>query len=245
MASEAATTAGHSLTVVWRGHPSVNIGGFALNLDLRRRTESDTPMRMPHPLTTSTMLASLREADNDQAWQGFDARYRPILIGVARRVGLSEEDAAEVAQQALAEFARDYRLGKYERGRGRLSSWLIGIAQHRALDCLRRRKVRKEARGVSAMVDIPCEREHLSAAWEVERQHAILQEALTVLRSTSRTNPESIRAFELVALRGVPARQAADECGMSVDDVYVAKNRVTNRLRDIVRELTDAYDAED
>ncbi len=202
-------------------------------------------MPMTHPLTTSMMLASLRDANNDQAWSGFDARYRPILAGVARRVGLSEEDAAEVAQQALAEFARDYRAGKYERGRGRLSSWLIGIAHHRALDCLRRHKVRKEARGVSAMVDMPCEREHLSAVWEIERQQAILQEALTLLRSTSRTSAESIRAFELVALRGLPAKQAAEECAMSVDDVYVAKNRVTSRLRDIVRELTAAYDAED
>jgi hypothetical protein len=52
------------------------------------------------------------------------------------------------------------------------------------------------------------------------------------------------RGIELVALRGVPAQAAAEQCGMSVDEVYVAKNRVTRQLREIVTEMTKAYDDE-
>lgn len=55
---------------------------------------------------------------------------------------------------------------------------------------------------------------------------------------------EKIRAFELVTLRGMAPEQAAVECGMSADEVYVAKTRVTSHLRRIIEELTAAYDEE-
>ena len=49
-------------------------------------------------------------------------------------------------------------------------------------------------------------------------------------------------AADDLGLRGVPAPEAASQCGMTVDQVYVAKSRITRRLRDLVRELTDAFE---
>jgi DNA-directed RNA polymerase specialized sigma24 family protein len=79
------------------------------------------------------------------------------------------------------------------------------------------------------------------AAWETERRQAVLALALTKLREESKTSDNTIRAFELTAIRGVPSDAAARECGMTVDEVYVAKNRVTKRLREIVAQLDDVY----
>ena len=89
--------------------------------------------------TATAMLEDLRDPGNQTVWQEFDTRYRPILIGFARKLGLSNEDSADAAQDALIQFVRSYRAGKYERQRGRLSSWVIGIARNptklkRALD---------------------------------------------------------------------------------------------------------------
>lgn len=198
-------------------------------------------MGQPRVTTTSKLLEALRDAGNDPVWREFDARYRPIVTAFARRMGLSEEDAAEVAQQTLAEFARDYRAGKYERGKGRLGSWILAIAHHTALDHFRRRAVRREQRGVSAMIDLSDPRTR-TEVWEAERRQAILQQALHILRTQTHMGKETIRAFELAALRRVPTDQVAAECGMTVNEVYVAKNRVTGRLREIVEELTAAYE---
>ncbi len=63
---------------------------------------------------------------------------------------------------------------------------------------------------------------------------------MEVLRE-GRTAEPTLRAFDLFAVRGVPAEEVARECGMTVDEVYTAKNRVTGRLREIVEELTAAW----
>jgi len=48
----------------------------------------------------------------------------------------------------------------------------------------------------------------------------------------------------LCAIRNAPAEAAAEECGMTVAEVYVAKNRAIKKLREIVAEFTQEYDEE-
>ncbi|MCL4741085.1 MAG: sigma-70 family RNA polymerase sigma factor [Phycisphaerales bacterium] len=190
--------------------------------------------------TTTRLIEGLRDPANAEAWSGFDARYRPVLIAFASRLGFSHDDAAEVAQQALVEFARAYREGRYERERGRLSSWLIGIARNVASG-MRRGRGAQRVGGDTMLGEMPDEPE-LTRIWSEERERAIFAEAMTILHTTSQANESTLRAFELFAIRGVPAEEAAAECGISVDAVYLAKSRLTKRLREIVRELTAAYD---
>lgn len=196
--------------------------------------------------TTTQLIEDLRDAGNAAAWARFDARYRPVLIGFARHLGLEGDDAAEVAQRTLAAFAEAYIAGRYERGKGRLSSWLIGMARNIGAEMRRARgRVRRE--GGATLADeqpaVPAEAQ-LTRVWERERAQAILHEAMAILRTSTRTEANTLRAFELFAVRGMPAEAVAAECGMSVDAVYVVKNRLTTRLREIVRDLTTAYDEE-
>lgn len=196
-----------------------------------------------HTRTTTKMMEDLRDPQNAGAWSSLNARYRPILFGFGKRLGFSADDAAEIAQDALVEFAIAYRAGKYERGKGRLSSWLIGIAHNLAFDLRRQRKAREKALH-SALDNFEGEISddaRLTHVWEQEQQSAILAEAFSLLRQSSRTEESTLRAFELFALRNMPAEAVAAECGINVESVYVIKNRLTSRLREIVHELTIAY----
>src|SRR5688572_33473691 len=92
--------------------------------------------------TTTALLCGLLDPAAEQSWLEFDARFRPIVRGFAMKLGLSEADAEDVTQEALARFVKYYRQGKYDRTRGRLSSWLITIAQNRSEE----RRVGKEWR---------------------------------------------------------------------------------------------------
>ena len=194
--------------------------------------------------TTTRLLDALKERDNQPAWAHIDSRYRPVIAGTARRLGLSEADADETAQRTLAEFVRVYREGRYDRSKGRLSSWILGIAHRTAL------RVRHEGRR-AAHVDLdhaedPAQPGHdesaLRSIWTDERDRSILARAFDMLREDSALDPRTILAFELVAMRGVPAPEAASQCGMSVDQVYVARTRITKRLRRLVEELTHAFE---
>lgn len=193
--------------------------------------------------TTTQLLDALRDPSNQIVWGHVDGRYRPVVASLARRLGLDQADADEVAQQTLAEFYRAYRDGRYDRARGRLSSWILGIAHHST------RRLQRQRKGGGATPNDAIDEAPDAAAdatlrqvWEEERDRAILSQALGILRDDSSIEDKTLLAFELVGLRGVPAAQAAQECAMPVEQVYVAKSRVTKRLRELVKQLTDAFE---
>lgn len=194
--------------------------------------------------TTSMLLSALRDPDQEAVWREFDARYRPILASLARRVGLDEETAADVAQDALSRFARAYRDGRYDRSKGRLRSWLIGIAKHCMADAITARSARREQRGESALIHIPDEAQ-LTAEWARERESVILHRALEELRETSRFSENAMVAFTCVVFGGEAPGTVAERLGMTRHDVYVAKHRITERLRGIVARLERVYDDEE
>jgi len=186
------------------------------------------------------LLDALRDPGNEPVWLHIDSRYRPVLTGLARRLGLSDAAAEEVAQQSLAEFVRAYRDGRYDRTKGRLSSWIMGIAHNTARHALRDGK-REVSVGSTALSTIPDEHE-LRAIWMEERDRAILDRAMALLRDEATIDDRTLLAFELFGLRGVPVNEVATRCSMTPEQVYVAKSRVTKRLRRAVEELTAAFE---
>ncbi|MFN0134113.1 MAG: RNA polymerase sigma factor [Phycisphaerales bacterium] len=201
-------------------------------------------MTGPMTHTTTLLLDSLKDEKRDAVWIEFDARYRRVIEVFCVSIGLREQDAQEVAQQTMVEFLRDFRAGKYVRGKGRLRSWLVGIAHHRAIDLMRSAGRKRDWRGESAMVDVS-DPARLAQTWDAAQQRAILDQAMATLRETSKLGEKALKAFELVALRQVPAETVAQELGMTIDDVYSAKARITKRLRAIVEEMSRAYTEDD
>lgn len=190
--------------------------------------------------TTTRLLDALHDLKNEPVWSQFDARFRPVIAGLARRLGLSPADAEDVAQHALSEFVRCYRANQYDRSKGRLSSWLLGIAHHSALAALRQRG--KTPAFDPSSSDPPDTESALRSIWDEERDREILMRAISMLREDSDIDPRTLLAFELSALRGVPATEVAAQTGMTVDQVYVVRSRMTKRLRDLVATLTSAFD---
>lgn len=192
------------------------------------------------PTTTTVLLESLRDTRNAAAWEEFDARYRRVIEDFARSLGLRDEDAGEVAQQTLADFSHSYRSGRYERGKGRLHSWIIGIAQNKVADVYRA-KARGPGQASETVMGDLSDANRLTQLWDAQLRQNILRRALERLQSETNLDARTIRAFEMVALRGVTVEAAATECGMKASDVYVAKHRALAKLRQIVSELTEAY----
>jgi RNA polymerase sigma-70 factor (ECF subfamily) len=192
-------------------------------------------------ITTTALLDSLMQEIDGPVWSEFDSRFRPIIRGVALRLGLSQEDASDVAQETLAAFVRDYRLGRYERGKGRLRTWVMAIARNRAIDLLRAQGRRRVSAGDSVLGQVP-DQDAVDAAWVEEERRAVYSAALEQLRGSARISGSNLRAFELVALRGLTPEAVAAECGISVEQVYLAKLRMAERLKKIVSEITTAYE---
>lgn len=192
-------------------------------------------------ITTTLLLDQLKEDGNQSAWRQFDERFRGVVLGAARKIGLNESDAADVAQETMLQSLRDYKAGRYDRSRGRLSSWIIAIAHHRITDILRKQERGADQLGDTSLRQLPA-MEDVSGAWSEALRDNVFRRAWESVGAQSNISPANLRAFELVVIRGVPPEAAASECGMSVDQVYVAKNRVSTRLREIVERMTAAFE---
>ena len=191
--------------------------------------------------TTTTLLENLRDPDNASAWQRFDARYRPVLIAFARKLGLGDEDAADAAQETLVRFVGLYGAGTYRRERGRLSSWIIGIARNCIIEQRRARATRREWRGMSALKELPDDN-HLSKIWDAECDREVLRHAIRSLRRETRIDARTISAFELLAFRQLSPSEVAVKLDMTMNEVYLAKHRCLKRLRLIITSLEAAYE---
>ncbi|MEV6017502.1 MULTISPECIES: RNA polymerase sigma factor [unclassified Streptomyces] len=139
--------------------------------------------RRVQPYDAELGAAVARAQDGDEA--AFAAAYRivqPGLLGYLR--GMVGDDAEDVASDAWLEIARD--LGRFRGDGAGFRGWTATIARHRALDHLRRLRVRP--RGTALEQD----------ALDLPGRHSTQDEALESLSTEY--------ALELVA--GLPRDQA-------------------------------------
>jgi RNA polymerase sigma-70 factor (ECF subfamily) len=193
-------------------------------------------------MTNTSMLAGLRDRRNDACWSEFFARYQPMILAFARKLGLSDSDAQDAAQETLVAFAGSYRDGGYDRDKGRLRTWLMGIASHKVRDIQRRRGrevvLANNPESTAFINKIPDE-EQMSQVWEAEWQQAIVKRCMEEVRT--QVKPRTMEAFELFALKGLAAEEVARKLDMTENAVWIAKNRVLSRLRETQKYMEENW----
>ena len=189
-------------------------------------------------LTTSTVLQRLANFSDDEAWRSFSERFWAPIEKFARRQGLAQSDAEDVAQESLLAFAQAYREGQYDRTQGRLSKWLFGIAWRR-IDHVRRKRYRAVTERPVAedasqfWAEVPDDNA-ASQAWDEVWERALFEQALRRLREE--VQPSTFRVFEVLVLEKRSVEEAVAEIGLTRNAVYVAKHRVLSRLRTLMVE---------
>lgn len=196
-------------------------------------------MQNATPTTTTLLLSRLRDSRDEDAWRQFDTRFRGVILSTGTRLGLDRPDAEEVAQEVMLQAFRDYMEGKYDRSKGRLSSWIVAIAHHRIIDVLRKRR-RRMTGGKFDEEGHSIQESEVADAFEQSLERQIFEQAWDMLREQSKIDEKTLRAFELTSLRGVPPSEAAAQCQMSVNQVYVARSRVAKVLKETVEKLDRA-----
>ena len=86
--------------------------------------------------TSTTFLEQLKDP-KAAVWVEFDKQYRPVLLAAARRSGLADSRADDAVQATFTTFYEKCRNGEYDREKGRLRSWLLGIAQYKFIEAYR------------------------------------------------------------------------------------------------------------
>ena len=165
--------------------------------------------------------AVARAQEGDEA--AFAVAYRlvqPGLLGYLR--GIVGDDAEDVASDAWLEIARD--LGRFRGDGAGFRGWTATIARHRALDHLRRQKVRPRPAALEQdVLELPGPHSTLDQALEA----LSTERALELVRTLPRDQAEAVLLRVVVGLDG-PA--AARVLGKRPGAVRTAAHRGLKRL---------------
>ena len=190
---------------------------------------------MSFPPTEPGLPARLADRGDTTAWERFAALYRPAIVALARRRGLSAADADDVAQEVCRSVAA--AVGTFEPGlglpgRARFSTWLATIADRKTIDALRRARVRPAS---GHTFDAVAARDTDSRLLRFEvRRRLFLAAAADIQNEMSPTAWES---FWRTAIDGAPAERVAKTLGMTAGAVYAAKARTMRKLVERIRAL--------
>ena len=193
--------------------------------------------------TRSSVLKAVADTENEAAWQRLFDLYAGFVFSIARSKGLKPEDADDIVQMVFSDLARNLPTFKYDRAKGRFRSYLAGLVHWRVMDRLKAGKrdmelmasFEEEAKATSSADD--------EAFEEREWQAAALEEALR--RIKPEVNPEHYAAFVASAIEGQDTEAVTKLYGISRDNLYQIRKRLTEKLRETVEQVLTEMDAPD
>jgi RNA polymerase sigma-70 factor (ECF subfamily) len=197
------------------------------------------------PETRASLLARLRDPTDERAWTEFVEIYSPLIHRLARAKGLQEADAADLAQDvfravagAIDRWDPDPRLGTFR-------AWLFRIARNLILNALAAR--RRQLRG-SGDTDVrrlleeqPDPNSEDSTLFDVELRRRLFHWAIDQIRPEFRD--PTWQAFLRTSVEGESPKDVAQELGMTVGAVYVARSRIMARLKSLIEQVQDHTEA--
>lgn len=183
--------------------------------------------------THVSLLARLADAQDPGAWSDFVDRYGELIMGFCRRRGLQQADCDDIKQDVLVSLSKSMPGFAYDPAKGKFRSYL----KTAVLNAISRRMFQnRPATPLEEFEDttragVPDADE---PAWEAEWRQYHLRLAMKTIRVEFGETDRS--AFEHYAVGGLDAAQTASLLGVSVDQVYQAKSRITRRLGQLIEE---------
>jgi RNA polymerase sigma-70 factor (ECF subfamily) len=184
--------------------------------------------------TSASLLQRLRQPSAQDDWGRFVQLYSPLLYGWAHRLGLPDADAADLVQDVFTALVQKLPEFRYDSGKG-FRGWLRTVLLNRWRDLGRRASAAGRGSRQAALPELPAPEEDFLAEQEYRQQ--LVSRALQLMQAEFSLCTWKACWEHVVADR--PAKEVAEELGISVGSVYVAKSRVLSRLRQELEGLMD------
>jgi RNA polymerase sigma-70 factor (ECF subfamily) len=188
--------------------------------------------------THPSLIESVRDPSNHEAWERFMERYRPMVRRWCGR-WCHPADADDLAHEVFVELLERMRTFQYDPTKGRFRGWLKTVT-HRLMAGLKRKG---ELHFVDDdILDEQAAEEELAKRLEVEFDLELLEQAKASVRG--RVERKTWTAYVETAEQGRKPAEVAGTLGMKVGAVYQAKHAVTQALRSEIDAAERRYDSE-
>jgi len=189
--------------------------------------------------TRASLLARLKDLDDQRSWTDFYDTYWKLVHAVATKSGLTEAEADDVVQETLIAVAKKMPAFQYTPGKDSFKGWLLQTTRWKIADQFRNRPPARPPSGVrktEAMERVPDPAGFvLDAVWEEEWKKHLLKAAMK--RIKPRIGPQQHEVFVRYVVNEWPAEKVAQSCGVNVEQVYRIKHRVTELLEQEIKRL--------
>ena len=190
--------------------------------------------------TRSSVLRAVADTENEAAWQRLFDLYAGFVFSIARSKGLNDADADDIVQVVFTDLARNLPTFQYDRAKGKFRAYLSGLVNWRVMDKLKvgKRDADKASFWEEAKVAASSDDDGFA---EREWQAAALEEALRRIKPD--VNPEHYAAFVASAIEGQDTETVMRLYGISSDNLYQIRKRLTAKLRETVVSVLAEMDA--
>lgn len=194
--------------------------------------------------TRTTLLERLKDWRDNPSWQEFFDTYWKLIYGFAISSGLNEAEAQDVVQETMLSVARHIPSFKYDRNLGSFKHWLLKMTRWRIRDQIRKRKAFVVALNEDNATETKTEYIHkipdpkgvdLDDLWEAEWEKNLLEMAMAKVKR--QLDPEKYQIFDFLINKEWPPQKVADTFDISVNQVYIAKHRITELIKREVERL--------
>jgi RNA polymerase sigma-70 factor (ECF subfamily) len=201
----------------------------------------------PEPIsslrTRPSLLLRVQSWEDTSSWSEFHRLYRKLVYGLARRSGLSHEDAEDVTQDVFKRVAETIHEFESDPSRGRFRGWLMNLTRWRIADKFSSKPKnehhsapRSDETGprTSTIERVP-DKVETDEEWLKEWQRHLLDAACE--RIARRVKAKHYQVFDLYVRQQWPVLKVARELGVNPGSVYLIGHRLTKQLKDEVEVL--------
>ena len=175
------------------------------------------------------------------AWKDLTDLYRPLIIGWLNHQGVPARDLEDLSQEVLLSVVKHLPTFQHSGSRGAFRAWLRTIVCSRTADYWRAHDADTQPSGGSgataALQQIADPESKLNRQWDEEHDQYVIHCLLDLIEQ--KFEPVSLKAFRRLTLDGASGAEVAQELGLSVAAVYMAKSRVLARIREEAEGLID------
>jgi RNA polymerase sigma-70 factor (ECF subfamily) len=176
-----------------------------------RRKRNESPGAAMQSLADEELM-SLVSKGEARAFETIYERHCGAAFSLAYRMCGSRSLAEDVAQEAFLSIWRAG--GRYDRARGSVRTWVLGIVHNRAIDALRRTVVHERRRASDEGIE-----ERFEARERTEVEAARREEAETIRGMLDALPAEQSRVIELAYFGGFTHSEIAEMLGAPIGTV--------------------------
>ena len=162
-------------------------------------------------LADEELMQLVRRGDA-RAFEVVYERHSGAAFSLAYRIAGTRNLAEDVVQEAFLGIWRAG--GRYDRTRGSVRTWVLGIVHHRAIDALRRATVHDRRRAGDEGIE-----ERFEARERTDAEVARREEAGAVRSALATLPPDQVQVLELAYFGGFTHTEIADMLGAPVGTV--------------------------